>query len=283
MKIPKGLQALIDEGVIDDVVRAMRSGKEASTYIVRCGAHTRCAKVYKDMGQRSFQRRERYQEGRRVRSSRQARAMGRKTHFGRKSQEEAWKTAEMDALMHLTAAGVRVPVPYGFFDGVLLMELIVDANGDPAPDLGEVGHSAEQALSYHRFLMRQIVVMLSVGIVHGDLSEYNVLVDADGPVIIDLPQVVSATGNNNARDMLLRDVNNITETLARSAPELRTSRYAEEMWALFEVGLLHADTALSGEFVEAEGSADVAGTLLDIEDALDEALRRQMGREDENV
>jgi hypothetical protein len=146
----------------------MRSGKVASTYIVRCGAHTRCAKVYKYMGQRSFQRRERYQEGRRVRSSRQARAMGRKTHFGRKSQEEAWKTAEMDALMHLTAAGVRVPVPYGFFDGVLLMELIVDANGDPAPDLGEVGHSAEQALSYHRFLMRQIVVMLSVGIVHGD-------------------------------------------------------------------------------------------------------------------
>jgi len=277
MKIPKGLAPLIENGVIDEVVRALRSGKEASVYIVRCGAETRCAKVYKDMGQRSFQRREQYQEGRRVRSSRQARAMGRRTRFGRKAQETAWKTAEVDALMHLHSVGVRVPIPYGFFDGVLLMEFITDADGQPAPGLGEIPLNSQQARDYHRFLMREVVSMLCADLVHGDLSEYNVLVDAAGPVIIDLPQVVSASGNNNAREMLLRDVNNITETLGRFAPDLHGTRFAEEMWVLYQRGQLRAETVLTGEFVDDAAAADVAGTLLSIEDARDEAMRRAAG------
>lgn len=280
MKIPKGLEPLIENGVIDEVVQSLRSGKEASVFIVRSGAGLRCAKVYKDMAQRSFQRREQYQEGRRVRSSRQARAMGRRTRFGRTAQETAWKSAEADALTHLHGIGVRVPVPYGFFDGVLLMEFVTDADGQPAPGLGEIPLSAELAREYHRFIIGEIVAMLCADLVHGDLSEYNVLVDATGPVIIDLPQVVSASGNNNAREMLLRDVNNITETLGRSAPELRGTRFAEEMWDLYECGQLRTDTALTGRFIDEAGTPDVAGTLLAIEDARDEAERRAAGREE---
>lgn len=283
MKIPQGLEPLIENGVIDEVVRSLRSGKEASVYIVRCGAELRCAKVYKDMAQRSFQRREQYQEGRRVRSSRQARAMGRRTRFGRTAQETAWKTAEVDALTHLHTLGVRVPQPYGFFEGVLLMEFITDTDGLPAPGLGEVALSRELAREYHRFLIGEIVTMLCADFVHGDLSEYNVLVARTGPVIIDLPQVVSASGNNNSRAMLLRDVNNITETLARAAPELRELRFAEEMWDLYERGRLRADSTLSGVFVDATGTPDVAATLLAIEDARDEAGRRAAGREEEQA
>ncbi len=282
MKIPQGLEPLIEIGVIDEVVRSLRSGKEASVYIVRCGTELRCAKVYKDMAQRSFQRREQYQEGRRVRSSRQARAMGRRTRFGRTAQETAWKTAEVDALTHLHTVGVRVPEPCGFFDGVLLMEFITDADGLPAPGLGEIALGAELAREHHRFLIGEIVKMLCADLVHGDLSEYNVLVDSTGPVIIDLPQVVSASGNNNAREMLLHDVNNISETLGRSAPELRETRFAEEMWNLYERGELRGDTALTGRFTDTAGTPDVAGTLLAIEDARDEAQRRAAGREEQS-
>ena len=279
MKIPIGLAPLIEEGAIDEVIRPLRGGKEASIYVVRCGTELRCAKVYEDMGQRSFQQRAQYQEGRRVRSSRQARAMGQRTRFGRKAQETAWKTAEVDALNHLTDVGVRVPTPYGFFNGVLLMELVTDAAGLVAPDLGEVEHSPQQAHDFHAFLINQIVRMLCADIVHGDLSEYNVLVGADGPVIIDFPQVVSATGNNNARDMLLRDVNNITATLGRSEPGLLGTHFAEEMWVLFETGMLKPDDVLSGHFVDDESAADLEGTLLSIEDAREEAIRREEGRE----
>jgi RIO kinase 1 len=280
MKIPKAIEPLIEDGVIDAVIRSLKSGKEASVYVVRCGSQVRCAKVYKDMSQRSFQNRAQYQEGRQVRGSRQARAMRRSTSFGRREQETAWKNTEVDALYQLAAAGVRVPTPYGFFNGVLVMELVTDAEGRSAPGLGEVQYSPEQACEFHRFLIGQIVRMLCAGVIHGDLSEYNVLVAADGPVIIDLPQVVSATGNNNARAMLLRDVGNITATLGRFAPELLTTRFAEEMWALFEQGLLQPDTPLTGVFVDDETSADLEATTLAIEEAREEALRRQLGREE---
>jgi len=279
MKIPKALQPLIDDGVIDEVLRPLKSGKEASVYIVRSGDTIRCAKVYKDMGQRSFQQRTTYQEGRQVRGSRQARAMGKSTRFGRKEQETAWKNAEVDALYQLAGAGVRVPEPYGYFNGVLVMEMITDADGFSAPGLGDVELTPEQAREYHAFLIGQIVRMLCAGLIHGDLSEYNVLVGPDGPVIIDLPQVVSAAGNNNARMMLIRDVNNISATLGRFAPELPATRFGEEMWALFEQGLLMPETNLTGVFVSDETAADVAGTLLAIEDAREEAIRRALARQ----
>jgi RIO kinase 1 len=285
MKTPAGLQPLIDDGVIDEVIRPLKSGKEAAVYVVRCGDEIRCAKVYKDMGQRSFQARVQYQEGRKVRGSRQARAIGKATRFGRKEQETAWKNTEVDALYQLTAASVRVPQPHGYFSGVLVMELITDSAGHSAPRLGEVDLEPGQARDYFAFLVRQVVRMLCIGLIHGDLSEYNVLVGPDGPVIIDLPQAVSAAGNNNARAMLLRDVNNIRATLARFAPELEDLFYGEEMWALFEKGELLPEAQLSGKFVFSTAKVDVDDVLMSIEDARQEALIRQQGREaaEENV
>jgi RIO kinase 1 len=280
MKAPKDLQALIDDGVIDEVMRPLKSGKEASVYVVRSGDDIRCAKVYKDMAQRSFQARVQYQEGRKVRGSRQARAMGKATKFGRKEQEIAWKNAEVDALYQLRSAGVRVPQPHGYYNGVLVMELVTDAEGRSAPWLGDVELTPEQARDFHTFLIRQIVLMLCSGLIHGDLSEYNVLVSADGPVIIDFPQVINAAGNNAARAMLQRDVNNISATLARFAPELADTHYAEEMWALFEQGELRPDAELSGIFVADETPADVDGIMAAIEDAREEAIIRQRGREE---
>jgi RIO kinase 1 len=279
MKTPKGLQALIDEGVIDQVLRPLKSGKEASVYVVRAGDDIRCAKVYKDMAQRSFQARVQYQEGRKVRGSRQARAIGKASKFGRKEMEAAWKNAEVDALYQLTAAGVRVPQPYGYFNGVLVMELVTDADGYSAPRLGEVELSPDTARAYHRFLMQQVARMLCIGLIHGDLSEYNVLVAPEGPVIIDLPQVVSASGNNAARAMLRRDVGNITISLSRFAPELLDTHYGEEMWALFELGELHPDTELTGHFEFDESVADVDSVMQSIIDAREEAIIRQQGRE----
>jgi RIO kinase 1 len=279
MKTPKGLQTLIDEGVIDQVLRPLKSGKEASVYVVRAGDDIRCAKVYKDMAQRSFQARVQYQEGRKVRGSRQARAIGKASKFGRKEMEAAWKNAEVDALYQLTAAGVRVPQPYGYFNGVLVMELVTDADGYSAPRLGEVELSADTARAYHRFLMQQVARMLCIGLIHGDLSEYNVLVAPEGPVIIDLPQVVSASGNNAARAMLRRDVGNITISLSRFAPELLDTHYGEEMWALFELGELHPDSELTGHFEFDDSVADVDSVMQSIIDAREEAIIRQQGRE----
>jgi RIO kinase 1 len=279
MKVPAGLQPLLDDGIIDEVVRQLKSGKEASVYVVRSGAEIRCAKVYKDMAQRSFKQRTQYQEGRKVRGSRQARAMEKSTSYGRKEQEAAWKNAEVDALYQLVAAGVCVPKPMGYFEGVLIMELITDAQGQSAPRLGEVEFSADEALIVHRYLIAQVVRMLCVGLIHGDLSEFNVLVGAQGPVIIDLPQAVNAAGNNNALVMLQRDVKNLADTLGRFAPELLTTDYAREMWALFERGELTPDTQLTGVFVDAAAAADVAVVMSAIEDAREEALRRQLGRE----
>ena len=279
MKTPAALQPLIDDGVIDEVIRSLKSGKEATVYLVRSGAHTRCAKVYRDMRQRSFQNRARYQEGRKVRGSRQARAMAKSTRFGRKEQEAAWKNAEVDALYKLVAAGVRVPKPYGYFNDTLIMELVTDAGGAPAPRLGEVDLSPETAREYHHFLIEQIVRMLSIGLIHGDLSEFNVLVGTEGPVIIDLPQAVNAAGNNGALAMLERDVNNIRGTLGRFAPELLETEFAREMWAQYEQGDLSANSKLTGVFARDETSADADSVLVAVEDAREEALRRELGRE----
>jgi RIO kinase 1 len=282
IKTPPALQPLIDDGVIDEVIRALKSGKEATVYLVRSGTQARCAKVYRDMRQRSFQRRAQYQEGRKMRGSRQTRAMNKSTRFGRGEQEAAWKNAEVDALYRLQSAGVRVPKPYGYFNDVLVMELVTDSGGQPAPRLGEVDLSPEQAREYHGFLIRQIVRMLSIGLIHGDLSEFNVLIDSDGPVIIDLPQVVNAAGNNGALAMLERDVNNIRGTLARFAPELLATEFAREMWSVYEQGELTADRILTGEFARDETATDPESVLLVVNDAREEAIQRELGRQDLN-
>ena len=279
MKTPPALQALIDDGVIDEVLRPLKSGKEAAVYVVRSGEDVRCAKVYKDMAQRSFQQRTQYQEGRKLRGSREARAVGKASKYGRKQQEEAWKNAEVDALYQLRDAGLRVPQPHSFSHGVLVMELVTDADGFCAPRLGEVTLEADTARHYHRVLVQQVQGMLCCGLIHGDLSAYNVLVGQDGPIVIDFPQVVSAAGNNAARSMLLRDVNNLTAYLGRSAPELLDTWYAEEMWALFEAGSLLPDTVLTGEFTPDEREVDLDSVRQAINDAREEALIRQQGRE----
>jgi RIO kinase 1 len=279
MKTPAALQPLIDDGVIDEVIRSLKSGKEATVYLVRSGDQTRCAKVYRDVAQRSFKKRATYQEGRKVRGSRQARAMSKSTRFGRREQEAAWKNTEVDALYKLVAAGVRVPKPYGYFNDTLIMELVTDAAGDPAPRLSEVDFSPEAAREHHRFLIQQIVRMLAIGLIHGDLSEFNVLMAPDGPVIIDLPQAVNASANNSALAMLERDVNNIRDTLGRFAPELLETEFAREMWALFEQGELTADTTLTGVFARDETIADPDAVLVVVEEAREDALQRELGRE----
>lgn len=279
MKTPEALQALIDDGVIDEVLRPLKSGKEAAVYVVRSGDDVRCAKVYKDMAQRSFKQRTQYQEGRKVRGSRQARAVGKASKYGRKQQETAWKNTEVDALYQLREAGVRVPEPHGYFHGVLVMELVTDVGGFSAPRLGEVELTADEAREYHQILVRQVVKMLCCGLIHGDLSAYNVLVGPDGPVVIDFPQVVSAAGNNAARAMLLRDVNNLTASLGRFAPELLETWYGEELWALFEAGTLQPDTELTGTFVHDASTIDLDSVRHAINDAREEALIREQGRQ----
>jgi RIO kinase 1 len=278
LRTPAGLQPLLDDGIIDEVIRQLKSGKEASVYVVRCGTEIRCAKLYKDMAQRSFQQRAQYQEGRKVRGSRDARAMSKSTRYGRKEQEAAWKNTEVDALYQLVAAGVRVPRPFGFFNGVLLMELVADSDGQSAPRLGEVMLSPELALEYHGFLIGQVVRMLCSGLIHGDLSEFNVLIGSDGPVIIDLPQAVNAAGNNNAFAMLDRDVRNITTTLGRFAPDLLATQYAAEMWSLFELGELQPETQLTGYFAANDEDPDLGEVMLAIDEAREEAIRREQGR-----
>jgi len=279
MKTPHALQVLIDDGVIDAVLRPLKSGKEASVYVVRSHDEVRCAKVYKDMATRSFKQRTQYQEGRKVRGSREARAVGKASKYGRKQQEVAWKNTEVDALYQLREAGVRVPKPHGYFHGVLVMELVTDAEGYSAPRLCEVELSAVQALAFHAVLMRQVVRMLCCGLIHGDLSAFNVLVGPDGPVVIDFPQVVSAAGNNAARTMLLRDVNNLTASLGRWAPELLDTWYGEEIWALFAAGALDPESELTGAFEHDESSVDLDSVREAIENAREEALIREQGRQ----
>jgi RIO kinase 1 len=280
MKIPKGLQPLVDDGMIDSVVRSLKSGKEASVYIVACGGQIRCAKVYKEAQQRGFHKMAQYQEGRKTRSSRDARAMGKRGRHGRKVQEAEWKNAEVDALYRLVGAGVRVPAPHLVHEGVLLMELVQDAHGEPAPRLNDVEISAQQARDWHAFMMVQITRMLCAGLIHGDLSEFNVLLDARGPVIIDLPQAVHAAGNNNAFAMLARDVNNMRAAFGRAAPELLETEYAREIWNLYQAGELTPDSVLTGRFARDSSTPDVDAVLLQIEDERREAEMRLRRRQE---
>lgn len=286
MKIPKRIEPLVEDGLVDQVVRQLKSGKEATVYVVQCGVEIRCAKVYKEANQRGFHQAVHYTEGRKVKNSRQARAMEKGSRYGRKEQEAAWQHAEVDALYKLAAAGVRVPLPYGFYEGVLLMELVSDESGQPAPRLNDLELSEEQAREFHAMLIRQVVLMLCAGVVHGDLSEFNVLVDGKGPVIIDLPQAVDAAANNNASRMLERDVENLANYFGQFAPELITTQYGKEIWALYELGELLPDTPLTGRFQQIEKQADVRSVMREIDSAREDhaaklryqQLKREEGR-----
>jgi len=286
MKAPPRLQSLIEEGLIDSVVRQLMSGKEAMVFVVRCGDETRCAKIYKEATQRSFRQAVDYTENRKVKNSRSARAMAKGSKFGRQEQEAAWQSAEVDALYRLAAAGVRVPQPYNFCDGVLLMELVTDAHGDAAPRLNDVAFSPEQARQHHATLIKEVVRMLGAGVVHGDLSEFNILLahtagvdgaeGVDEPVIIDLPQAVDAAGNNHAQRMLLRDVANLRDFFGQFAPELLATEYGPEIWSLYQAGLLSVDTPLSGRFERSQASVDMQAVLREIDDARAEDAARRL-------
>ncbi len=283
MKVPPRLQSLVEEGLIDTVVRQLMSGKEAMVYVVRCGDDTRCAKIYKEANNRSFRQAVDYTENRKVKNSRQARAMAKGTKFGRESQEAAWQSAEVDALYRLAAAGVRVPQPFNFADGVLLMELVTDADGDAAPRLNDVSFTPEQARQHHATLVGEVVRMLCAGVVHGDLSEFNILLAHSGeagsddfPVIIDLPQAVDAAGNNHAQRMLLRDVANLRDFFGQFAPELRKTQFGAEIWSLYQSGLLSNDTPLTGRYERAPGTVDLGSVMREIDDARDEDTARRL-------
>ena len=274
MKTPKRIEPLVEDGLVDEVIRPLMSGKEAAVYVVRCGEELRCAKVYKEANKRGFRQAAEYQEGRKVRNTRDARAMAKGSKYGRKGQEDAWQNAEVAALFRLANAGVRVPTPYDFLEGVLLMELVTDGNGEVAPRLNDVDLHPDDAREFHAFMIQEIVKMLCAGLVHGDLSEFNVLLGPDGPVIIDLPQAVDAAGNNHAFNMLERDVRNMAEYFGQFAPELRFTKYAKEMWALYEEGKLTPSSMLTGEFDEPEDAADIDAVMREIKAALAEEARR---------
>jgi len=278
MKTPKRIEPLIQDGFVDEVIRQLMSGKEASVFVVRCGDEIRCAKVYKEANKRSFRQSTDYTEGRKVKNSRRARAMEKGTRYGRKAQEESWQSAEVDALYRLAAAGVRVPKPHYFHEGVLLMDLVTDSNGNAAPRLSELVLTAELAREYHRALITQVVRMLCAGIIHGDLSEYNVLVDSSGPVIIDLPQAVDAAANNQACKMLLRDVENLAVYFGQFAPELPATRYGMEIWSLYQSGQLRPDSVLTGCFERIEQPVDLQSVLREIDDTLKEEEARKLYR-----
>ena len=275
LKVPPRLLPLVEEGLIDDVIRQLMSGKEATVYVVRCGEEIRCAKMYKEANQRSFRQAVQYTEGRKVKNSRRARAMEKGSKFGRAQLEDAWQHAEVDALYQLAAAGVRVPKAYNFLNGVLLMELVTDADGNAAPRLNDVELTEARALEYHAFLIHQVVLMLCAGLIHGDLSEYNVLVSGEGPVIIDLPQAVNAAGNNSAESLLERDVRNLATWFGRFAPALLATDYAGEIWSIYKAGKLTPDAVLTGQFRRPQKKADAGGVLREIKEVIKEEEARQ--------
>jgi RIO kinase 1 len=274
MKTPSRIEPLVTDGLVDKVVRQLMSGKEAMVYVVQCGDEVLCAKVYKEANKRAFRQAVDYTEGRKIKNSRQARAMAKGSRYGRQEQEAAWQHAEVDALHRLAGAGVRVPTPYNFHEGVLLMELVTDENGSPAPRLNDVVLSADDARRYHAMLIRQVVLMLCAGIVHGDLSEYNILIDSEGPVIIDLPQAIDAAANNNASRMLERDVDNLASYFGQFAPELLRTDYGKEIWSLYETGALQPQSELTGHFKRNEKLADLKGVMRVIDAARDEEAAR---------
>ncbi len=283
MKWPASLVALVDYGIVDEVLRPLMSGKEAQVYLVRCGDEERVAKVYKEAEGRSFRQRADYTEGRRTRNSRDQRAVDKRTRHGKAQDEAAWRVAEVDRIRRLRDAGVRVPEPYEFVDGVLVMELVKTAEGEPAPRLGDLSFSAAEAGAIYDQLIAETVRMLAADIVHGDLSEFNVLMAADGPVIIDFPQAVDPTSNRNARTLLLRDVQNLHRFLSRFAPGRKVRRLGEEMWKLYEEGKLKEDTALRGTFKTATGPTDTAAVLALIEDAKQDAIRESRADFDDDT
>lgn len=275
MKIPERLKPLIEDGIIDAVLRQLKSGKEAAVYLVQRGEHVRCTKVYKEVERRSFRQAAEYTEGRKSRNSRRARAMEKGSRYGKQEQESAWQTAEADTLYRLAGVGMRVPRTYGFFEGVLLMDVIEDADGQPAPRLNDVLFTADEARAHHTTLIQEVVRMLCAGLVHGDLSEFNILLAADGPIIIDFPQAVDAAQNNHAASLLERDVQNLADFFGRFAPELLETRYGKEIWALYAKGELTPDTALTGRFAESTKRADVRGVLREIDAAIKEEMQRR--------
>lgn len=274
MKVPKRLLPLVEEGLVDEVISQLMSGKEATVYVVRSGESIRCAKVYKDAKQRSFRQAASYRDGRKVQNSRQARAMEKGTRYGRQMQEEHWQNAEVDALFRLANAGIRVPQPYICTDGVLLMELVIDEDDNVAPRLNDVDMTEARALELHTLLINQVVRMLCAGVIHGDLSEYNILLAAGGPVIIDLPQAVDAAGNNEAAAMLERDVENLATFFGQFAPQLLATNYGKEIWALYEAGELDITTPLTGHVEADTRPVDLEALMDDLEDArLEEEAR----------
>jgi RIO kinase 1 len=280
MKVPKRLQPLVHDGIVDSVARQLMSGKEAMVFVVRCGSESRCAKVYKEADRRSFRQAVDYTENRKTKNSREARAIAKRTRFGRESQEAAWQSAEVDALYRLAAAGVRVPTAYVFHEGVLLMELLTDEHGEAAPRLNDLVLTADEARAHHERLIKEVVRMLCAGVVHGDLSEFNILIDRNGPVIIDLPQAVDAAGNNHAPTILERDVANLRHYFGRYVPELLATNYGKEIWALYEAGALHPDTPLTGRFERIEKPVDLDSVMQEIDDARFEDAARRLRLQD---
>jgi len=272
MRVPERLEPLLEHGVIEEVLQPLMSGKEAEVFLVLSGGEERVAKVYKNAQFRSFKHRTDYTEGRTVRNSREQRAMNKRSRHGRARTEDAWRSAEVDAIHLLRSAGVRVPEPFSFIEGVFVMELVKGEDGAPAPRLVDVQFTAEEATEVFHILLRDVVKMLCAGIIHADLSDYNVLMTPTGPVIIDFPQAVDPARNQSARKLLIRDVKNITNSLGRFAPKLRRTQYGPEMWHLYEHSELDPDTELTGKYAPSKAKAEISSLLEDML-ALEEEVR----------